>query len=318
MNILITGGAGFIGSNFIRHILNKYPEYKVVNLDKLSYCGNLENLKDVENNPNYKFVKGDICDSDVVNDIVKGCDAIVHFAAQTHVDRSIVDASEFIQTNVYGTYVLLEAAKKYKIKRVVHISTDEVYGSIERGSFKEEDALHPNSPYAASKAAADHLVHAYFVTYNLPVIIIRSSNNFGCWQYPEKLIPRCIILALQDKNIPVFGNGLQRREWLYVLDCIEAIDTIIHKGEIGDIYNVGSGNEWTNLEAVKFILKELGKPQHLIKFVKDRPGHDRRYSMDFSKIRGLGWQPKFQLQQALKETIGWYQDNEQWWKRLKS
>jgi len=316
--MLITGGAGFIGSNFIRYILNKYPEYNIINLDKLTYCGNLENLKDVENNPNYKFIKGDICDSDVVNDIVKDSEIIINFAAQTHVDRSIIDASEFIRTNVHGTHVLLEAAKKYNISKFIHISTDEVYGSRENGSFKEDDALQPNSPYSASKAAADHLVLSYFVTYKLPVIIIRSSNNFGPYQYPEKVIPLFITNALENNKLPLYGDGLNVRDWLYVLDNCQAIGLILHKGEIGKIYNVGAGNEKTNLELTKHILDTMGKPESLIEYVKDRPGHDRRYSMDFSRIRNLGWHPQYQFQQALKETIRWYQDNQQWWRKLKS
>jgi len=318
MRLLITGGAGFIGSNFIRYILNKYSGYKITNLDKLSYCGNPENLKDIEKNPNYKFVKGDICDEKVVDKLVKNVDIIVHFAAQTHVDRSIVDASDFIQTNVYGTYMLLEVAKKYKINKMVHISTDEVYGSRESGSFKEEDALYPNSPYAASKAAADHLVHSYFVTYNLPVIITRSSNNFGCYQYPEKVIPLFITNALENKKLPLYGDGLNVRDWLYVLDNCQAIDLILHKGQVGQIYNVAAGNEKTNLELTKVILKIMGKPEGLIEYVKDRPGHDRRYSLDWNKIKALGWQPQYQFEEALRQTIKWYQDNKQWWQVLKS
>jgi len=318
MNILITGGDGFIGSNFIRHILNKYPEYKIFNLDKLTYCGNPENLKDVEKNPNYRFVKGDICDGEIVNKLAKNVDIIVNFAAETHVDRSIVDASEFVQTNVYGTYVLLEAAKKYEIFRYIQISTDEVYGSIERCSFKEEDALHPNSPYAASKAAADHLVLSYFATYKLPVIIVRSSNNFGQYQFPEKVIPLFITNALEDKKLPLYGDGLNVRDWLYVLDNCRAIDLILHKGQVGSIYNVAAGNEKTNLELTKVILKIMGKPEGLIEYVKDRPGHDRRYSLDWTKIKALGWQPQYQFAEALRQTIKWYQDNKQWWQVLKS
>ncbi|MBU0549328.1 MAG: dTDP-glucose 4,6-dehydratase [Candidatus Omnitrophica bacterium] len=314
MRILVTGGAGFIGSNFIRYILKEYPAYKIINLDKLTYCGNLENLRDVQDNPNYKFIKGDICDSSVADDAVKGCDAIINFAAQTHVDRSIADASEFIQTNINGTYILLEAAKKYQIRRTIQISTDEVYGSREHGSFKEEDALYPNSPYAASKAAADHLARSYFVTYKLPVLIIRSSNNFGPYQYPEKVIPLFVTNALENKKLPLYGDGLNVRDWLYVLDNCRAIDLILHKGEIGQIYNVAAGNEKTNLKLTKLILKILQKPEDLIEYVNDRPGHDRRYSMDLGKIKGLGWQPQYQLQEALKETINWYQNNKQWWK----
>ena len=318
MRILITGGAGFIGSNFIRYILNRYPNYKIINLDKLAYCGNFENLKDIENNPNYKFIKGDICDEKVVGKLVKAAEVIVNFAAQTHVDRSIVDASEFIQTNVYGTYVLLEAAKKYSLDRFIQVSSDETYGSIEKGSFTEDSPLNPNSPYAASKAAADHLVHSYFVTYKLPVLIIRSSNNFGPYQYPEKVIPLFITNALENKKLPLYGDGLNVRDWLYVLDNCRAIDLILHKGEIGQIYNVAAGNEKTNLELTKLILKMMDKPEDLIEYVKDRPGHDRRYSLDTSKIKNLGWQPQYQFEETLKQTIRWYQDNKQWWQKLKS
>jgi dTDP-glucose 4,6-dehydratase len=264
MRILVTGGAGFIGSNFIRYILNKYPDYKITNLDKLTYCGNLENLKDIENSPNYKFVKGDICDKKIVDKLAKDIDIIVNFAAQTHVDKSIVDASEFIHTNVYGVYVLLEVAKKYNVNRFIHISSDEVYGSIEEGSFTEESPLRPNSPYAASKAAADHLVRSYFVTYKLPVLIIRSSNNFGQFQYPEKVIPLFITNALENKELPLYGDGLNIRDWLYVLDNCQAIDFILHKGEIGQIYNVAAGNEKTNLELTKLILKIMDKSENLI------------------------------------------------------
>ncbi len=317
MNLLITGGAGFIGSNFIRYILNKYPEYKITNLDKLTYCGNLENLKDIKNNPNYRFIKGDICDNKVVDKLVKDVDIIVNFAAQTHVDRSIADASEFIQTNVYGTYVLLEAAKKYKIKRMVHISTDEVYGSRESGSFEEDDVLNPNSPYAASKAAADHLARSYSVTYKLPVLIIRSSNNFGQFQYPEKVIPLFITNALKNKRLPLYGDGLNVRDWLYVLDNCRAIGLILHKGEAGGVYNVAAGNEKTNLELTRLILKMMGKTGDLIEYVRDRLGHDRRYSLNWNKIRNLGWQPQYQFEQALKETVRWYQDNQRWWGKAK-
>ncbi|MFC1658753.1 dTDP-glucose 4,6-dehydratase [Candidatus Omnitrophota bacterium] len=316
--ILITGGAGFIGSNFIRYILNKYPKYKLTNLDKLTYCGNLNNLTDIQKNPNYEFIKGDICEAGTVNDIAKGCEAIINFAAQTHVDRSIADASEFIRTNVYGTYILLEAAKKYNLSKFIHISTDEVYGSRQSGSFKEDDALCPNSPYAASKAAADHLVHSYNITYKLPVIIIRSSNNFGPYQFPEKVIPLFITNALQDKGLPLYGDGLNVRDWLYVLDNCRAIDLILHKGETGQIYNVAAENELTNLELTRLILKIMQKPEGLIKYVKDRPGHDRRYSIDSAKIRSLGWQPQAEFQESLKETLKWYQDNQQWWEKLKS
>ncbi len=307
--ILVTGGAGFIGSNFIRYILNKYPDYQVVNLDKLTYAGRRENLKDIENDPRYKFVKGDICDAKTVAKIVKDCDTIVHFAAESHVDRSIVDASEFIRTNVHGTYVLLEAARKYKISLFCHISTDETYGSRNEGFFKETDALKPSSPYSASKAAADHLVHSYYVTYNLPVMIVRPTNNFGCYQFPEKIISLFITNALQDKGLPVYGDGQNVRDWLYVLDNCAAIDFIIHKGKIGEIYNVAGNNEMKNIDLTRLILKIMNKPEDLIKFVKDRPGHDRRYALDSAKINKLGWKPQHNFEQALRETIEWYRNN---------
>lgn len=318
MRILITGGAGFIGSNFIRYILNKYPEYKTFNLDKLTYCGNLENLNGLQDHPNYQFVKGDICDPNIVSSLVKDCQVVINFAAQTHVDRSIVDASEFIHTNINGTHVLLEAAKEYKLKKFIQISTDEVYGSIQEASFTEESYLCPSSPYAASKAAADHLAHSYFVTYNLPIIIVRSGNNFGPYQYPEKIMPLFITNCLENKKLPLYGDGLNVRDWLYVLDNCMAIDLIFHKGEIGQIYNVAAGNEKTNLELTKLILKIMGKSEDFIKYVKDRPGHDRRYSMDCRKLKSLSWQPKYQFQDALKDTIKWYQNNQEWWRKLKS
>ncbi len=318
MKILVTGGAGFIGSNFIRRILNNYPEYKIINLDKLTYCGNLENLKDIENNPNYRFVKGDICDSRVVDTLIKDADIVVNFAAQTHVDRSITLPEDFIHTNVFGTCVLLESARKHNISKFVHISTDETYGSRQQGSFKEADALRPNSPYAASKAGADLLCRAYFVTHKLPVIITRSSNNFGPYQYPEKVIPLFITNSLEDKKVPLYGDGLNVRDWLFVEDNCAAIDLVFHKGLPGEIYNIASGNEKTNIELTGLILSITGKPKSLIEYVKDRLGHDRRYSIDCSKIKSLGWQPQYQFEPSLKETIAWYQRNQQWWRKLNS
>ena len=317
MKILITGGVGFIGSNFIRYLLNKYPNYEIINLDKLTYSGNPENLRDAENNPNYKFTKGDICDSRIVDRAVKDCDVIINFAAESHVDRSILGPESFIKTDIYGTYTLLEAARKHRIKRYIQISTDEVYGSIKKGSFKETDPLNPSSPYAASKASADLLCLSYFATYKLPVIITRSSNNYGPYQYPEKLIPLFVTNALEDKPLPLYGDGLNVRDWLYVLDNCRAIDLILHKGEIGEIYNVGADNERTNIEITKSVLKILGKSEDLIKKVKDRPGHDRRYSLDSSKIRKLGWKPEYNFEKTLKETVDWYRNSESWWKKLK-
>lgn len=316
--ILVTGGAGFIGSNFIRHLLNKYPDYEIVNLDKLTYAGNLENLRDIEEKPNYRFIKGDICDEKVVDSVVKeGVNTILNFAAESHVDRSILGPESFIKTDIYGTYTLLEAVRKYKIERMVQISTDECYGSIEKGSFKETDPLNPSSPYAASKASADLLCLSYFTTYKLPVIITRSSNNYGPYQFPEKLIPLFITNALENKPLPLYGDGLNVRDWLYVLDNCQAIDLILHKGEIGEIYNVGADNERTNIEITKTILKILGKSEDLIKKVKDRPGHDRRYSLNSTKIRELGWKPEYNFGKALREMVDWYRDNESWWRKLK-
>jgi dTDP-glucose 4,6-dehydratase len=315
--LLVTGGAGFIGSNFIRHILNKYRDYRVRNLDKLTYCGNLENLRDVERNRNYKFYLGDIADARLVSRLVKGCDVILNFAAETHVDRSIRDPASFIRTNVFGTYTLLEAAKRFGTKLFIQISTDEVYGSILEGAFKEGDPLRPNSPYSASKASADLLARSYFVTYKLPAIITRSSNNFGPYQYPEKVIPLFITNALENKKVPLYADGMNVRDWLFVIDNCEAIDLIMHKGEVGGIYNIGAGHEITNLELTKTILELLGKPENLIQHVPDRPGHDKRYALDITRARALGWSPSHDFRAALEETIRWYKEHRPWWKRLK-
>jgi dTDP-glucose 4,6-dehydratase len=318
MKLLVTGGAGFIGSNFIRHMLRKYPDYHIVNLDKLTYAGNLDNLKEVQDHPNYTFIKGDICDVKVVSGAVEGVDAIVNFAAETHVDRSILEPGSFIQTDVYGTYVLLEAVKEKGIRRYIQISTDEVYGSIERGSFTEESPLSPSSPYSASKAGSDMLVHAYWTTYHLPVIITRSSNNFGPYQYPEKLIPLFITNALEDKQLPLYGDGMNVRDWIYVEDNCEAVDVVLHKGLEGNVYNIGGGNERTNVEITDIILRETGKPASLIKRVKDRLGHDRRYSIDSSKVASLGFTSRHTFEDAMKKTVRWYTDNEWWWRKIKS
>lgn len=319
MNLLITGGAGFIGSNFIRYILNKYPDYKVINLDVLDYAGNLENLRDVKNNPNYAFVKGDICDKRIVDELVsRRPEAIISFAAKSHVDRSIMEPDDFIKTDMLGTQTLLEAAKKYSIQKFVQISTDEVYGSIEKGSFTEESPLQPNSPYSSSKAGADLMVRAYAQTFGLPVLITRSSNNFGGWQFPEKLIPLFVTNLLEDKKVPIYGDGQQVRDWLYVLDNCEGIDYVLHHGQIGEIYNIGSSNEKTNLEITKIILDQLGKDESCIEYVKDRPGHDRRYSLDSTKLRNLGWQARYEFEEAMAKTVQWYKDNFQWWQPLKS
>ncbi|TES97806.1 dTDP-glucose 4,6-dehydratase [Patescibacteria group bacterium] len=319
MKILVTGGAGFIGSNFIRYMLKQHPDYKIINLDKLTYAGNLENLKEVEDNPNYSFVKGDICNDKAVEGICeKGIDAIINFAAETHVDRSITDPQAFIKTDIFGAQTLLEAVNKYKIKKYIQVSTDEVYGSINDGSFKETDFLDPSSPYSASKAGADLLVLAYKRTFDTPVIITRCSNNYGPSQYPEKLIPLFTTNAMEDKELPIYGKGENVRDWIYVEDHCSAIDSILHKGEIGEIYNVGADQEKTNLEVTEAILKAVDKPKSLIKFVKDRPGHDLRYAIDSSKLQKLGWKPKYDFEKGMELTVEWYQKNEDWWRKIKS
>ncbi len=317
MKILVTGGAGFIGSNFINYMLAKYPDYRIINLDKLTYAGNLNNLKDVKNNKNYSFFKGDICDKNTVEKLIKEVDMVINFAAESHVDRSITEANTFVQTNIFGTYILLQAAKKFKIKKFIQISTDEVYGSIDNGSFREDSLLKPSSPYSASKASADMLVTAFNVTYNLPTVITRSTNNFGPFQYPEKLIPLFVTNLMERKKVPVYGDGLNVRDWLHVIDNCEAIDFILHHGKEGEIYNIGTNNEKTNLEITKKILKFLGKDETCIEYIADRLGHDRRYSLDYSKIKKLGWKPKLEFNKALKLTVDWYKDNKWWWKPLK-
>ncbi len=316
---LVTGGAGFIGSNYIHFLLQKYGrEVEIINLDKLTYAGNLENLRDIENEPNYRFVRGDICDAGIVDELVRQVDVVVNFAAESHVDRSIGAPDDFIKTDIYGAFVLLEAARKYGIKKFIQISTDEVYGSILSGSFKETDCLEPSSPYSASKAGADRLAYSYYVTYKLPVIITRCSNNYGPYQYPEKLIPLFVTNAIDDKKLPIYGDGKNVRDWIYVMDHCSAIDFLIHKGVDGQVYNIGAGNERTNLEITEIILRELGKPKSLMTFVEDRLGHDRRYSVDTSKIRALGWQPQHSFEQAMKDTIHWYCDHRWWWEKLKT
>ncbi len=306
MRILITGGVGFIGCNFVRYMLNKYPDSEIVVLDKLTYAGRLENLQDVMDK--ITFIKGDICNREDVEK-VGDCDVIFNFAAETHVDRSIIDAGAFVKTDVLGTYTLLEYARRHNVKKYIQISTDEVYGSIQKGSFKETDILDPSSPYSASKAGADFLVKAYHKTYDLPILITRSSNNFGPYQYPEKLIPVLILNALYDKPLPIYGEGRNVRDWIYVLDNCSGIDTVFQKGKTGEIYNIGTDNEKTNIEIANLILEELNKPKNLIKFVTDRPGHDFRYSLDTKKIKGLGWRPRYKFREAIKETIRWYKEN---------
>ncbi len=324
MKLLVTGGAGFIGSNFVIYWLKKYPQDKIVNFDKLTYAGNLENLKSVEKNPNYSFVKGDICNSQLVNSLIKNSqiDIIVHFAAESHVDRSILDPAPFIKTNVEGTYVLLEAALNNGNKRFHHISTDEVFGTLELNSkekFNDSTPYNPRSPYSASKASSDHLVRAYATTYKLPTTISNCSNNFGPFQFPEKLIPLTISNLLEGKKVPVYGDGLHVRDWLYVEDHCEAIDLILQKGTIGKTYLIGGlSDDISNLEVIKKILAIMGKNQEMIEYVKERPGHDRRYAMDWSTIKKeLGWKPKHSFDEALKNTVDWYTNNKDWWRKLK-
>jgi len=322
MTILVTGGCGFIGSNFVQHMLDRHPGETVINLDKLTYAGNPENLSGIENHPNYHFVKGDICDRNVVESIFKQnkVDAVINFAAESHVDRSIVGSAIFIETNVAGTNVLLDVAREHSVGRYIQISTDEVYGSLgTEGKFTEGSRMHPNSPYAASKAAADLLALAYHHTHGLPVIITRCSNNYGPFQFPEKLIPLMIARALDDKPLPVYGDGLNVRDWLHVKDHCSAIDLILRGGKPGEVYNIGGTNEWKNIDIVRLVLKKLGKPDSLISFVKDRPGHDRRYAIDAAKVnRDLGWRPRISFEKGLDETVEWYQKHESWWRRIVS
>ncbi|MDD5559438.1 dTDP-glucose 4,6-dehydratase [Candidatus Methylomirabilis sp.] len=320
MRILVTGGAGFIGSNFIRHLLATEPSCRVVNLDKLTYAGNLENLADVERDPRYRFVKGSICDATLVDELLKEeFDALMNFAAESHVDRSIQDARAFVETNVLGTQVILEACRRHRIPRMVQVSTDEVYGSLgPSGRFTEESPLRPNSPYAASKAAADLLAAAYFRTYGLPVIVTRSSNNYGPHQFPEKVIPLFITNALVGEPLPLYGDGLYVRDWLHVQDHCEALALILKNGVSGEIYNIGGNCEWANIDVARFILRILGKPDALIAHVKDRLGHDRRYALDTSKLeQALGWSPRIPFETGLTKTVGWYRGHMTWWTRIK-
>ncbi len=322
MKLLVTGGAGFIGSNFVLYWLKKYPQDSIINLDKLTYAGNLENLKSIEKNPQYEFIQGDICSSQLVDSLIKKIDLVIHFAAETHVDRSILDPAPFIKTNIEGTYVLLESARKNDGKRFHHISTDEVFGALELNSktkFSESTPYNPHSPYSASKASSDHLVRAYHDTYNLPITISNCANNYGPYQFPEKLFGLSITNILEGKKVPVYGDGLYVRDWLYVLDHCEAIDLIIQKGKIGETYLVGGlTQDISNIEIVKKIVRFMGKTENDIEYVKDRPGHDRRYAIDWTKInKELGWSPKHSFDEALQDTIEWYKNNEHWWRKLK-
>ena len=318
LKILVTGGAGFIGSCFIRHILNTHKDYKIINLDALTYAGNIENLNDIKDNPNYKFVHGNICDKKLVRELIKEADTVVNFAAESHVDRSITGPEIFIETNVQGTLNLLQASKDAKIDRYLQVSTDEVYGTLGKdGYFYETTPLAPNSPYSASKASADLLVRAYYETYKLPVLITRCSNNYGPYQYPEKLIPFFISKLLKDEKVPVYGDGLNVRDWLYVYDHCSAIDTVLHKGKIGEVYNIGGHNEKTNLEITQIILNAMGKDESSIEYVQDRLGHDRRYAIDNHKIQSqLGWKPSLTFEEGIKITIDWYLKNQDWIKSI--
>lgn len=323
-NILVTGGAGFIGSNFVRYMLENYG-YKIFNFDKLTYAGNLENLTDIEDHSNYKFIKGDICEKDFVETTIKdnNIDTIINFAAESHVDRSILGSREFVVTNVLGTQVLLDAAKNLKLEKYLQVSTDEVYGSLPEDKkeikFTEQTPLTTNSPYSASKASADLLCNAYYHTHKLPVLITRCSNNYGPYQFPEKLIPLMIAKALDGEKLPVYGDGKNVRDWLYVEDHCSGIAAVLENGKIGEVYNIGGNNEWYNIDIVKLILEKLGKGDSQIQYVKDRPGHDRRYAIDSSRIMSeLGWKPKYQFPEGIEKTIKWYIDNEQWWRKVMS
>ena len=319
MKLLITGGAGFIGSNLVRHMVNTYPQYHVINLDALTYAGNKDSLKDIEGKANYQFVHGDICDAELVDGLMQGVNAVLHLAAESHVDRSITDPGAFVRTNVMGTQVLLDAAKRHGVERFVHVSTDEVYGTLgPEGYFTEETPLAPNSPYSASKAGSDLLARAYFETFGLPTIITRCSNNYGPYQFPEKLIPLFITNLMEDAQVPVYGDGLNVRDWLHVEDHCRAIDKVLHKGKPGEVYNIGGHNEKTNMEITRTILDMLGKPESLIRYVQDRPGHDKRYAIDPEKMTNeLGWEPSYTFETGIAQTVQWYLANEAWWRPLK-
>jgi dTDP-glucose 4,6-dehydratase len=318
VKVLVTGGAGFIGSNFVRYAIDAHPDWQVTTLDKLTYAGRLENLKSVENNPRHRFVKGDVADAAVAAPLVRESDIVVHFAAETHVDRSIKNAGEFITTDVFGTFVLLEAARENKnLRRFVQISTDEVYGSVPEGSSRETDELRPRNPYSASKAGADRLAYSYWATYNVPVIVTRASNNYGPNQFPEKIIPLFITNLIDDIPVPLYGDGQNERDWLHVDDHCRGVDLLIEKGVAGEVYNIGGGNEVKNVDLTHRILELVGKPTSLIKPVADRPGHDRRYSLDTGKLQSLGWKPLERFDEGLAKTVAWYRENEWWWRPIK-
>jgi len=318
MRLLVTGGCGFIGSNFIRYVLTEHPDDRVVNLDKLTYAGNPANLADFEHDARYAFVQGDIADAELVRDVARGVDAIVNFAAPSHVDRSILDADEFLRTNVLGVRVLLDAVRTLGVPRLLHVSTDEVYGSIATGAATEASPLRPSNPYSAAKAGGDLLALAYWNTHGVPVVVTRSSNNFGPYQYPEKLIPLFITNALENQPLPVYGDGLQVRDWIYVLDNCAAIDLVLRTGRDGEVYNIAGGHEVANATVTREILRWLGKPESLVQMVADRPGHDRRYALDATKLARLGWAPRYPFASALESTVRWYREHDAWWRPLKS
>lgn len=318
--VLVTGGCGFIGSNFARYMLDKYPKYEVIVLDKLTYAGNPENIADLKSNPRFTFVQGDICDAPLVNEWAAKVDWIVNFAAETHVDRSISQPDAFIRTDIFGTHTILEAVRTHSnIERFLQISTDEVYGSIDEGSFRETDPLTPSSPYSASKAGGDLMCFAYWTTYKTPILLTRSSNNYGPYQYPEKLIPLFITNLIEGLQVPVYGDGLNVRDWLYVIDNCSGIDAVLHEGKLGEVYNIGAGEEKTNLEITHLLLDILGKdPKTSIRYVEDRKGHDRRYSVDIEKTKALGWAPRADFEQSLRQTVEWYKSHRAWWEKIKS
>jgi len=318
MRVLVTGGAGFIGSNFVRMYLERHPDGEIVNLDKLTYAGNLENLRDVEDDPRYTFIKGDICDAEVVARAMDGADAVINFAAETHVDRSIGDPDGFLKTDIFGVHVLLEAARERNVERFIQISTDEVYGEARNEAFTENAPLNPRNPYSASKAGGEYLARSYFITYGFPVIVTRGANNIGPNQYPEKVVPLFTTNALEDQPLPLYGSGDQERDYMHVLDHCTGLDLVMERGEPGEIYNIGADNHMKNIDMAKLILEELGKPEDLIVHVEDRAGHDFRYAMDSSKLRALGWEPSFDAKAAILDAVRWYVNNPDWWRPIKS
>jgi dTDP-glucose 4,6-dehydratase len=319
VNVLVTGGAGFIGSNFVRYVISAHRDWEITNFDKLTYAGRIENLHGLMDHPRHNFIQGDVADPSVAGPLVSEADYVIHFAAETHVDRSILSAGEFITTDVYGTFVLLEAARQStKLRRFIQISTDEVYGSVAEGSSRETDELKPRNPYSASKAGADRLAYSYWATFQVPVVITRASNNYGPYQFPEKIIPLFVTNALDNLPVPLYGDGLYERDWLYVSDHCRALDLLLERGVPGEVYNVGGGNPVRNIDLTRDILRLVDKPESLIKPVTDRPGHDRRYSLDTSKLQGLGWRPQVPFDSGLAQTVEWYRTNESWWRPIKN